>query len=266
MIRSLHTAASGMEAQQLRIDTIANNLANVNTNGFKKSRAEFQDLFYQQLRAPGAPQTSRGSGLQAGPPAGLEVGMGTRPVATQKIFSMGELMQTNNPLDVAIEGDGFFRVTRPDGSFAYTRAGAFKTNADGLLVTAEGQPLDPSIIVPQETVSVLIDPDGTVKAQASGDVDAVEIGRVELVQFVNPAGLQSLGHGLYAETQASGQALYGFPGENGLGQLSQGMLETSNVKVVEEMIDLIAAQRAYEINSKVVQATDEMLRNMAQMR
>jgi flagellar basal-body rod protein FlgG len=266
MIRSLHTAASGMEAQQLRIDTIANNLANVNTNGFKKSRAEFQDLFYQQLRASGSPQATRATSQQSGAPVGLEVGMGTRPVATQKIFSMGELMQTNNPLDIAIEGNGFFRVTRADGTFAYTRAGAFKTNADGMVVTAEGQPLDPVIVIPQDTVSVSIETDGTVKAQAPGDVDAVEIGRLELVQFVNPAGLTSLGHGLFAETEASGQPIFGFPGEDGLGQVAQGMLESSNVKVVEEMIDLIAAQRAYEINSKVIQTTDEMLRQTTNMR
>ena len=266
MIRSLHTAASGMEAQQLRIDTIANNLANVNTTGFKKVRAEFQDLFYQELRQAGAPQATRAAAIQSGPPVGLEVGQGTRPVASQKIFSMGELMQTNNPLDVAIEGQGFFKVQRADGSFAYTRAGAFKTNADGIVVTAEGQPLDPVIVVPPDTVHMIIDNDGTVKAQGPGDVDAVEIGRVELVQFVNNAGLHNLGHGLYAETTASGPPIYGFPGEDGLGFVSQGMLESSNVKVVEEMIDLIAAQRAYEINSRVIQTTDEMLQRVTNLR
>ncbi|GMV41752.1 MAG: flagellar basal body rod protein FlgG [Myxococcales bacterium] len=266
MIRSLHTAASGMEAQQLRIDTIANNLANVNTSGFKKSRAEFQDLFYQQLRAAGSAQTTRAAVVQSGPPVGLEVGQGTRPVATQKIFSMGELMQTNNPLDLAIEGQGFFKVLRPDGSFAYTRAGAFKTNADGVIVTAEGQPLDPVITIPPDTVNVLIDTDGTIKAQGPGDVDAVEIGSIELVQFVNNAGLHNLGHGLYTETEASGPPIFGNPGEDGLGQIAQGMLESSNVKVVEEMIDLIAAQRAYEINSRVIQTTDEMLRQVTTLR
>jgi len=262
MIRSLHTAASGMEAQQFRIDVISNNLANVNTTGFKKSRAEFQDLFYQEIRAASAGNAGENRG-QAAP---LEVGLGVRPTSTQKMFTAGDFIQTNNPLDMAIEGDGFFKVRMQDGSSAYTRAGAFVTDRDGVVVTQSGNPLDPPIIVPPETQSIVIDRDGTLKALQPGETEAVEIGRVELAQFTNPAGLKSIGYGMYQQTETSGVEMLGVPGEQGLGTVTQGMLETSNVKVVEEMIDLIAAQRAYEINSRVVRTADEMLRESSNIR
>ena len=262
MIRSLHTAASGMEAQQLAIDVIANNLANVNTMGFKKSRAEFQDLFYQEVRAASRSDDARAQGS----PAPLEVGQGVRPVATQRMQRTGDLVDTQNPLDLAIEGHGFFRLRTEDGLFAYTRAGTFKTNSDGQVVSSEGRPLDPPLFLPPDTVSVTIERDGTVKALQPGDTDPIEVGRVELTQFVNPGGLKSLGHGLFRETEATGRPIDGLPSEEGFGQIAQGMLESSNVQVVEEMIDLIAAQRAYEINSRVVSAADQMLQQTANMR
>ena len=262
MIRSLHSAASGMEAQQLNIDVIANNLANVNTTGFKKARAEFQDLYYQQIRAAGAAH----EGIDTAAPQPIEVGLGTRPAATQKIFSTGDMLNTGNPLDVALEGNGFFRVLETDGTVAYTRAGAFKTNAEGQLVNTEGRPLEPPIIIPPETVEIRIDQDGVVKALQPGEVEPIEVGQIELSQFVNPAGLRSVGHSLFEVTEASGPPIDGLPGEEGLGRVAQGMLESSNVAVVGEMIDLIAAQRAYEINSKVIQSTDQMLALVAQLR
>ncbi|MCB9728878.1 MAG: flagellar basal-body rod protein FlgG [Deltaproteobacteria bacterium] len=262
MIRSLHSAASGMEAQQLHIDVIANNLANVNTTGFKKARAEFQDLFYQEIRAARRSDTVEAEGS----PIPLEVGQGTRPIATQKIFTGGDLLQTQNQLDLAIEGAGFFRVAMPDGTVAYTRAGAFKLDSDGRIVSIEGRPLDPPISVPPETTAITVEQDGTVKALQPGDIEPLEVGRIELTQFVNPAGLKSLGHSLYQATSAAGEPLDGLPGELGLGVISQGSLEGSNVVVVEEMIELIAAQRAYEINSRVIRASDEMLQTTTQLR
>ena len=261
MIRSLNTSASGMEAQQFRIDVIANNMANVNTVGFKKSRAEFQDLFYQEVRGADA-----GSGENRGSPAPLEVGLGVRPVATQKVFSNGDMLTTNNQLDMAIEGRGFFKFRMPDGDNAFSRAGAFMVDREGVVINAQGFALDPPIIIPAETTSLTVDRDGTVKAVQPGDTAGIEVGRIELVQFPNPSGLQSVGGGLYRETGASGEEIIGQPGENGMGTIAQGMLESSNVKVVEEMIDLIAAQRAYEINSRVVRAADEMLREASQLR
>lgn len=262
MIRSMHSAASGMEAMQTQIDVIANNMANVNTTGFKKARAEFQDLLYQEVRAPSA---QRGAN-NAGRPAGVEIGLGTRLVATQKMYETGAFKQTQNQLDVAIEGQGFFRVRMQDSSFGYTRAGDFKITAQGQIVTSLGQPLEPPLFVPPETTQITIERDGTVKALQPGDVQPVEIGRLQLANFVNPTGLKSLGSGLMGETEASGRAILGEPGQDGLGALSQGMLEGSNVEVVEEMIDLIAAQRAYEINSRVIRAADEMLAEAAQLR
>ncbi len=261
MIRSLHTAASGMEAQQHRIDVIANNLANTNTVGFKKARAEFADLFYQQVRAASASATTG-----AGRPAPLEVGQGVRILDTQKIFQTGDMLQTGNPLDLAIEGDGFFTVLMPDGTTAYTRAGNFRTNEDGTVVNAEGLPLDPPLSLPPGAQDVTVEADGRVLARVPGDEQAHEIGRIELATFVNPAGLRSLGRGLFVQTDASGEPTLARPGEDGAGRIAQGMLEGSNVKVVEEMIDLISAQRAYEINSRVVKAADEMLREANNVR
>ncbi|MBD88761.1 MAG: flagellar basal-body rod protein FlgG [Deltaproteobacteria bacterium] len=262
MIRSLRTAASGMEAQQLNIDVIANNLANVNTVGFKRSRAEFQDLFYEEIRS--ARDSSQDQAEAS--PMPLEVGQGTRAVATQKLFGQGALQATNNELDVAIEGAGFFRIQMADGTNAYTRNGAFTRDKEGRLVTLEGQTLDPPIILPEDTQNVIIENDGTVKSLQVGTVEPIEVGRIGMTLFINPSGLESQGHNLYAASEGSGEPIDGFPGEEGFGGLGQGMLEGSNVEVVEEMIDLIAAQRAYEINSRVIQAADQMLQETTRLR
>ena len=252
MIRALYSAAAGMQSQQMNLDVIANNLANVNTTGFKKSKIEFQDLLYQTTRAAGADQ---GGGNQL--PTGLQVGHGSRPVATAKIFTNGELTQTGAPLDVAIQGDGFFEVQLPDGSRGYTRDGALKTASDGRITTSDGAVLQGGFQpVPAGTTSITISPTGEVTTIGSSGSQSF---RVQLVRFANPSGLDSLGRNLYRETNASGTAELGSPGENGFGDLAQGYLEMSNVKVVEEMVNMIVAQRAYEINSKAVQASDEMM-------
>ena len=262
MIRSLRTAASGMEAQPLNIDVIANNLANVNTVGFKRSRAEFQDLFYEEIRAA---RTNDDDQPEAAP-LPLEVGQGTRAVATQKLFGQGGLQATHNEMDVAIEGSGFFRMLMPDGTPAYTRNGAFTRDKDGRMVTIEGQVLDPPVIIPPDTQRVTIEADGTVNALQVGSTEALEVGRLGMSLFINPAGLESRGHNMFVASEGSGEAIDGFPGEEGFGKLGQGMLEGSNVEVVEEMIDLIAAQRAYEINSRVIQAADQMLQETTRLR
>jgi len=262
MQRSLHTAATGMEAQQLNIDVIANNLANVKTSGFKKSRADFQDLFYQQIRAAGTAE----EGLDTAAPNALEVGHGTRPIGTQKMWTTGDFLNTNNELDLAIEGNGFFRVRQANGTLVYTRAGNFKLNSEGTIVNAEGRALDPPINVPPETVQIRIDQDGSVKAVQPDEIEPVDVGQIEMTRFVNPAGLRAIGHNLFEATEASGPPIDGIAGEDGMGRIAQGMLESSNVAVVEEMIDLIASQRAYEINSKVIQSTDQMLALLAQLR
>lgn len=261
MFRALTTAATGMEAQQTRIDVVANNLANVNTNGFKKSRAEFNDLLYQTVRAPGALE---GEGINS--PTGLQVGLGSRAVSTERMHSTGELKQTNNPLDVAIDGDGFLQVTQQNGLPAYTRGGNLRMSADGQIVTAEGLALDPPITVPADATQLTIGADGTVSAIIAGQQQPAELGRLQLASFTNPAGLSALGHNLLVPTGSSGVAVVGKPGEQGRGTLMQGTLEMSNVKVVEEMIELIAGQRAYDVNSKVIQAADEMLRTTTQLR
>jgi flagellar basal-body rod protein FlgG len=261
MIRSLYTASTGMQAQELSIDVIAHNLANVNTTGFKKSRAEFQDLFYQTLRAAGTP-TSDGGQV----PSAVAIGQGTRPVATATQFSGGDLLNTGNPTDVAIEGRGFFRVMRPDGQVVYTRAGNLKTDAEGRLVTADGFPLDPPVTIPTDAVELTISAEGLVTVRQADQADPVEVGNIELSTFVNPGGLQALGRGLFQQTAASGEPQDGAPGQPGFGTLAQGFTESSNVKVVEEMIGLISAQRAYEVNSKVIQAADQMLRQATSVR
>lgn len=258
MIRALHTAATGMDAQQQRIDVISNNLANVNTTGFKKQRADFQDLLYQQVRAPG---TTAAQGTFV--PSGLQVGTGVRTAATHRSFSTGDLQQTGNQLDLAIEGNGFFQVTLPGGEVAFTRAGNFELDQQGQLVTPDGYPVDPAIAIPQGATSVTIGADGTVSATIAGETAASEVGQIQLVNFVNPGGLQAIGRNFYKSTTASGDPQAGPPGQQGLGSLAQGFLEMSNVKVVEEMINLISSQRAYEINSKVIQASDEMLQTTA---
>ncbi|MBP6632679.1 MAG: flagellar basal-body rod protein FlgG [Kofleriaceae bacterium] len=261
MLRALSTAASGMEAQQTKLDVTANNIANVSTAGFKKGRAEFADLMYQTLRAPGA---ATGAGTAA--PSGLEVGLGTRVTTTQRTYSQGELRQTGNPLDVAIEGDGFFPVTMPSGETAYTRNGALQLDSEGRIVTSEGYAIGDELTVPPEATSINIAADGTVSAIVPGDPQPVEIGQLQVATFVNPAGLAAMGKTLFMETQASGTAVLGAPGENGAGGLMQGTLELSNVNVVEEMIDLISGQRAYEVNTRVIKAGDEMLAATANLR
>jgi flagellar basal-body rod protein FlgG len=263
MIRSMHSAASGMEAMQTHIDVIANNLANVNTTGFKKGRAEFQDLLYQAVRNP---TVMRGGTVQQGRPVGVEIGMGTRLVATQKIFEPGSMKQTTNPLDLSIEGPGFFRVRLPDNRFGYTRAGEFKVTPQGQVVTSAGHPIEPNIFIPPETIQLNVNDQGVITALQPGDTDAIEVGRLDLSWFTNPAGLTSHGNGIFLESETSGRPILGQPGRAGLGTIAQGMLEGSNVAVVEEMIDLIAAQRAYEINSRVIRTADEMLRDVSQLR
>lgn len=259
MIRALHTAATGMDAQQQRIDVIANNLANVNTTGFKKSRADFQDLLYQNTKVPG---TSASQGVAA--PTGMQVGTGVRTASTHRSFSEGDLAQTGNQFDIAIEGRGFFQISLPGGEQAYTRSGNFEIDQQGQLVTPDGYLLEPSIAIPPGATAVTIAADGTVSATVAGETAATEVGQLQLVDFVNPGGLESIGRNFYKATTASGDPQVGPPGLQGLGTTAQGFLEMSNVKVVEEMINLISSQRAYEINSKVIQASDEMLQTTAQ--
>ena len=254
MLRTLWIAASGMQAQRLNIDVISNNLANVNTTGFKRSRADFQDLLYETLRPAGA---SSSAGTEV--PTGMQVGQGTRPVATQKIFLQGDYHQTENELDMAIEGDGFFQILQPNGEVAYTRAGAFKLDSDGRVVTSDGFLLEPEISIPTDTLSIAIGTDGTLSILQAGASSPVEIGTIQLARFANPAGLKSIGRNLYIPTSASGDVITGTAGEDGFGTVAQGYLEMSNVSVVDEMVNMITAQRAYEINSKAIQAADEIL-------
>jgi len=259
MFSSLWIAKTGMEAQQTNIDVISNNLANVSSNGFKKSRPVFEDLIYQTLRQPGA-QASQQNQI----PSGLQVGTGVRPVSTERIFLQGNLQQTGNTLDLAIQGNGFFQIQRSDGSLAYTRDGSFQINNQGTLVTANGDVLQPQVTLPINTVNVTIAQDGTVTVTEPGGTTATQ-GPIQLSNFINPAGLQSIGDNLYQETVASGTPNTSNPGLNGLGSLQQGFVETSNVNVVEEMVNMIQAQRAYELNSKAVSASDQMLQNLVQM-
>jgi flagellar basal-body rod protein FlgG len=261
MIRALFTAATGMDAQQIRMDVIANNLANVNTTGFKRDQVHFEDLIYQTLRLPGG---KNGQGGAA--PTGLQVGHGSHLADIFKNQEAGSLLQTENPFDLAIEGRGFFRVQRPSGQLAYTRDGSFRTDADGRVVTSSGDLLDANLEVPPETIQVTISRDGVVTAFRADTPEGTEIGRIELVDFPNPAGLASSGQNLLRQTEASGEPVAASPGSGGLGSIRQGFLEQSNVKVVEEMIDLIATQRAYELNSKVIQTVDAMLQNATRIR
>ena len=248
-----------MEAQQLNLDVISNNLANVNTTGFKKSKIEFQDLLYDTTRAPGAEQ-SGGNQL----PTGLQIGHGSRVVATSKIFTEGELTSTGEKLDMAIQGDGFFQVTMPDGTLAFTRDGAMKTSSNGQITTSDGLPVQSGFQpIPVGNTGVTISPDGTVSLSSASGVTSFQI---QLFRFANPSGLQSIGRNLYVETPASGTAETGTPNQAGFGSLQQGFLEMSNVKVVEEMVNMIVAQRAYEVNSKAVQASDEMMQQSNNLR
>jgi len=259
MLRALNSAATGMAAQQLNIDVVANNMANVNTAGFKKSRAEFQDLLYQTIRAPGG-QSSNG----ASAPSGIQVGLGVRTVATQALHIQGAIKQTGNSLDVAIEGQGFFQVQRPNGDIAYTRAGDLKTDADGRLVTNDGFAVEPAITIPPDATNISISATGLVSVTQPGQTNAVEVGQMQLANFANPAGLLEMGRSMYQQTSASGQAVIMNPGDGGVGTVAQGFLEGSNVEVVNEMIELISSQRAYEVNQRVIQAADEMLERVSQ--
>ncbi len=260
MIRSLHSAATGMSAQQTFIDVTSNNLANVNTTGFKKVRANFQDLFYQISRAPGLNTTETTES-----PTGIQVGLGVRTASTQKVFSDGSFKFTDIPTDVAIQGDGFLQITQADGTIAYTRDGALHTDENGTLVTASGLPVEPQIQVPAEAIFVHISQDGIVSAQVQGQAEPVQVGQIQTATFINPAGLIGTGSNLFQESGSSGPPVIGNPGENGFGTLQSGFLELSNVKVVEEMISLITAQRAFEFNSKAVQAGDQMLQKLGQL-
>jgi len=256
----LWIAKTGLEAQQTQLDVISNNLANVSTNGFKRSRAVFEDLLYQTLRQPGA-QSSQQTQI----PSGLQIGTGVRPVASVKIFTQGNLQQTGNPLDVAIQGHGFFQVLQPDGSTAYTRDGSFQLNNQGALVTSSGYTVQPQITIPASALSVTVGQDGTVSALLPGSTTPTQVGALQLVNFINPAGLQSAGENLYLETASSGTASTNTPGTNGLGRLSAGYVETSNVNVVEELVNMIQTQRAYEINSKAITTSDQMLQKLSQL-
>ena len=254
MIRSLWTSATGMQAQALNLDVISNNLANVNTSGFKKSRAEFQDLLYETLRPAG---TSSSQDTEV--PAGIQLGHGTRPSTVLKIFSQGDMENTKNELDLAIEGDGFFQIIMPNGETGFTRDGAFKLDSTGRIVNSDGFALEPEITIPSDAVTISIGMDGTVSVLQAGESAPSEIGTIELARFVNPSGLISIGKNLYITSEASGGEIVGTAGEDGLGTLSQGFLEMSNVSVVDEMVNMITAQRAYETNSKVIQTADDML-------
>jgi len=253
VIRALYTAASGMSAQQLNLDTIANNLANSSTTGFRQLRLEFQDMLYQNLVTPGAAQS------QTTVSAGIQIGLGTRSAATEVIMTQGELNQTNNPLDLAIEGSGFFEVQRPDGTTAYTRAGQFQLNNQGTIVTSDGNPLLPTITIPANAVSVTITQYGVVDATLPGQINPTQLGQIQLATFANPGGLQSMGSNLLQQTLSSGDPVLGNPGgTEGLGTLQQGYLENSNVDIVTEFVQMVLAQRAYESNSKVIKAADDM--------
>jgi flagellar basal-body rod protein FlgG len=257
MIRALYTAATGMNAQQANIDNIAHNLANVNTTGFKKSRLEFEDLVYQQTQLPGTPTSTANEA-----PVGLEMGLGTRSVASARDFSAGNLTSTNNPLDVAIEGAGFLQVQMPDGTIGYTRSGNLHLSGQGQIVTTEGYQILPATSVPANATSISISKDGIVSVALPGQAAAQQIGTIELATFQNPAGLNAIGGNLYQATTASGDPTTGVPGVNGIGTLAQGFLEDSNVSVVEAMVNMIMGQRAYEANSRVVRAADEMLQQV----
>ncbi len=254
--RALRTAASGMYAQQLNIEVIANNIANINTTGFKKNKAEFKDLMYQEVLVN--PLSAATPGIFEASSEKIQIGNGVQPASTQKIFNQGDIVATNNQLDLAIQGDGFFQVRKPDGSLVYTRDGSFKLNADGQIVTSTGHILEPGITLPDNSIGVRISRDGIIQAQdQSGDF--IDLGSIELVRFVNTGGLTALGDNLYAETEASGRPLLGVPGSEGFGEVNQGYLESSNVDIVEEMIAMIQAQRSYEINSKTVKTVEEMM-------
>lgn len=253
MMRALSIASTGMNAQQLLVDVIANNLANLSTVGFKKSSAEFQDLLYQTFKAPGT-VTETGT-----LPVGIQVGSGVKPVAVHRRFGQGDFQQTNNPLDLAIEGEGFFQVTLPDGSTGYTRSGSLKIDSEGSVVTADGYALVPNLAIPSDAQSITISSAGAVSVVQAGQSAPTTLGTIELARFPNPAGLSSVGKNLHLVTAASGEVITGTPGQAGFGTILQGTLESSNVNIAEEMVNMIIAQRAYEVNAKAIQTTDDML-------
>jgi flagellar basal-body rod protein FlgG len=260
MIRSLWTAKTGLEAQQFNVDVISNNLANVTTNGFKRQRPVFQDLLYQTLRQPGA-QSSQTTQY----PTGLQVGTGVSPAATARIFTQGNLQQTGGSLDIAINGRGFFQILLPDGTTAYTRDGGFQLDSQGQVVTALGFQLQPAITIPPDALTITVGGDGTVSVTQPGSASPTQVGNIQLADFINPGGLQAIGNNQYLETASSGAPTVGDPSTTGLGVLNQGYVETSNVSVTEELVDLITAQRAFEINSRAVQTSDEMLQRLTQL-
>lgn len=261
MMRALWTAGTGMVAQQANIDVVSNNLANVNTTGYKKGRADFQDLIYQNLRQAGA---TTGPDTQV--PVGNQIGLGVRHVATQKIYTEGTYQSTGNSLDIAIEGEGFFQITMADGTLSYTRDGTFKRDSTGRVVTSDGYPLEPQITIPENATDISISADGLVTATIPGQTAPQDLGQVQLARFINPAGLESVGRNLMKETAASGTPVVANPGTDGAGTLAQKYLEMSNVQVVEEMVNMIVAQRAYEMNSKAITTSDEMLSIAANLR
>ena len=260
MIRSLWISKTGLDAQQMAIDVVANNLANVSTNGFKRSRPVFEDLLYQTLRQPGAK-----SSQQSDIPSGLQLGTGVRPVATERIFSQGNLIQTGNGLDLAINGNGFFQIQLPDGTTGYTRDGSLQLNSQGQIVTSSGYIVSPGITIPSGSLTITISRDGIVSAQASGTTAPTQVGQLQLANFVNTGGLQSQGENIYLETASSGSPTTGNPGSSGLGALNQGFTETSNVNVAEELVNMIQTQRAFELNSRAIQASDQMLQRLGQL-
>ena len=260
MIRSLWISKTGLEAQQTQMDVISNNLANVSTTGFKRSRAVFEDLLYQNLRQPGA-QSSQHTQI----PSGLQIGTGVRPIAAERIHTQGNLQQTDNKLDIAVQGAGFFQVLLPDGTTAYTRDGSFQTDSQGQIVTSNGFVVQPAITIPANATTVTIGQDGVVTITQPGASAPVQVGSLQLATFINPSGLESMGQNMYLETASSGTPSTNVPGTNGTGTLSQGYVETSNVNVVEELVNMIQAQRAYEINSKAITVSDQMLQKLSQM-
>jgi flagellar basal-body rod protein FlgG len=260
MIRSLWISKTGLDAQQTQLDVIANNLANVSTNGFKRSRAVFEDLLYQTMRPAGV-QSSQTTQV----PTGLQIGTGVRPVSTARIHTQGNLQQTGNALDIAINGQGFLQVQQPDGTTAYTRDGSFHVDSQGQVVNSNGLPMQPAITIPPNALQINIGQDGTVTVLVAGQTTPQQVGTIQLATFVNPAGLHSLGQNLYLETAASGTPGTNTPGTNGVGVLNQGYVETSNVNVVEELVNMITTQRAYELNSKAIQTSDQMLARLSQL-
>lgn len=262
MIRSLWTSATGMQAQQMNIDVIANNLTNVNTTGFKRSRTDFQDLLYQTLRAPGTDTSAAGTQV----PSGIQLGHGVKPVAVTKMFSQGSYNMTGNDLDMLIAGHGFFQVQLPSGETGYTRDGSFKLNSTGQVVTSDGYALQPGFTVPDNTTEITVGQDGSVSVTIDGETTPTNLGQIQLARFVNPAGLSAEGGNLFKESNASGAPITGNPGEDGMGEITQRFLEMSNVNMVEEMVNMISSQRAYEINSKTIQTADDMLGQVSNLK